>query len=424
MKSIARFGAGCLLLASLVAGAIVLISGRFYGRAPVKMSYEELTGSLFLPAPEEPFRAPAVRELRLPAMENATSVWGAIGRDIRGHIWVGVSATSNGMSAHLFEYDPDTDVWRDHGSVTERLKAAGLYHKGEGQIKIHSRIITGGDGWLYFASTDEEGERAEVSMPPRWGAHLWRVHPERHVWEHLLAVPEGLVAVAGVGRYIYTLGYWGHVLYQYDTTTGESKRVVVGSVGGHISRNFVADVRGHTYVPRLIAQPGGASVALVEYDPNLREVAASPLEYYLSKGSLDMNQGIVGLAYLPDRRILFVTQVGYLYSIEPNDTEPASVRALGWLHPDGGAYTPSLFAMGGSTWVAGVTSGKGAFEWVVADLRAGFSAAFPLDTKNLKKVLLYGSVSRDNAGRVYVGGWAEQDSSHQRPLVLQIDPGH
>jgi hypothetical protein len=35
-------------------------------------------------------------------------------------------------------------------------------------------------------------------------------------------------------------------------------------------------------------------------------------------------------------------------------------------------------------------------------------------------VLLYGSVSRDNAGRFYVGGWAEGSTGGQRPLVLQI----
>jgi hypothetical protein len=420
------FGASFLLLAGLLSLVFLFATSRFGVDVPkpAKMSYEEVTGSFFLPALKEPFRAPQVRELRLPTIKNATSVWGAIGRDIRGHIWVGVSATSNGMSAHLLEYTPDAGVWHDHGAVTEQLKAAHLYREGEGQIKIHSRIIPANDGWLYFASTDEEGERSEVSAPPRWGSHLWRIHPERHTWQHLLAVPEGLVAVAGVGRYIYSLGYWGHVLYQYDTMTGESKRVVVGSVGGHISRNFVADARGHAYVPRLSAKPGGgASVALIEYDAALKELAATPLEFYLSKASLDMNEGIIGLAYFPDGRILLATQLGYLYLIEPGDTDRATVTAVGWLHPDGEAYTPSLFSFGGSNWVAGLARRQADFEWVVGDLRARFSAAFPLDIKGLKKVLLYGSVSRDNAGRFYVGGWAEQDASHQRPVVLQIDPG-
>lgn len=385
-------------------------------------SYEELTGSLFLPVPTDPFKPPQVRELVLPTFEDATSIWGATGRDLRGHIWVGVSAKSHGKSAHLFEYDAIADTWRDHGSVIDQLKAVSLYSEGEGQNKIHSKIIPAKDGWLYFASTDEEGERVDEA-PPRWGAHLWRIHPERHTWQHLVAVPEGLVAVSGVGRYIYALGYWGHVLFRYDTETGRAKRVVVGSVGGHVSRNFLADARGHAYVPRLTSQPDGRVAAqLVEYDEGLKELAATPLEFYLDQSSAEQNHGIVGLAYLPDGRMLFTTHIGHLYMIDPKDAQRAAVTALGWLHPGGAAYAPSLFALGGTNWVAGVARRQSNFEWVVADLSTQLSAAFPLDTKGLQKVLLYGSVSRDNAGRMYLGGWAEGSPGRQRPIVLQIDP--
>ena len=67
-----------------------------------------------------------------------------------------------------------------------------------------------------------------------------------------------------------------------------------------------------------------------------------------------------------------------------------------------------------------MTSRANRFEWVVFELTTGISAAFPLDTKGLQKVLLYGSISRDNAGRFYVGGWARDDTGAQRPLVLQL----
>lgn len=394
--------------------------------APSKaFSFEELTGSLFLPVPKEPFKAPQVRELVLPTFDNATAIWGATGRDPRGHIWVGVSASSGGKSAHLFEYDPEADIWFDRGSVIDQLKAVSLYHEEEGQIKIHSKIILANDGWLYFASTDEEGERLDIETPPRWGGHLWRIDPERHEWQHLLAVREGLVAVSGVGQYIYGLGYWDHVLYQYNISSGRAKRVVVGSAAGHVSRNFLTDAGGHAYVPRLKVQPdGAASVALVEYDENLKEIGSTPLEFYLDKGSPQSNHGIVGLAYLPDGRMMFTTHVGYLYMIEPRAKTNAVVTAVGWFHPDGKAYAPSLFSFGGTNWFAGVTLRDNKFTWVVADQSARLSAAFPIDTKGLQKVLLYGSISRDNAGRVYLGGWAEGKPGNQRPLMLQLQPTH
>lgn len=383
--------------------------------------YEAQTGSIYLPLPKNPFQAPIVRELTTPSFANANSVWGATGRDDYGGIWVGVSASQKGMSAHLMHYDPVLDAWQDRGNVVDQLRAAGLHREGEGQVKIHSKIIPANDGWLYFASMDEEGEKAATHMLPRWGGHLWRIHPRTHQWQHLMATQEGLVAAAGVGRYIYALGYWGHVLYQYDTSTRATKRIVVGSVGGHVSRNFIVDARGHAYVPRLISPTDGRVVTeLVEYDVNLREVAATLLKFYNGPESVGRYHGIIGLAYLADGKIVFTTHYGQLYSIAPQPGRPSVVTALGWFHPAGEAYAPSLFSFRGQSLLAGVTQREGRYEWVVFDLESRFSFAFPLDTKALKDVLLYGSITRDNAGRFYVGGWAAAPSGNARPLVLQI----
>jgi hypothetical protein len=408
------------------AGAAYVVSERGIdtGATPLPaMSYAELTGSSFVRPAGDPLRPPEVRELRLPAIPYASSVWGATGRDSRGRIWVGVSSRSAETGAHLLQYDPDADAWRVCGEVLEKLRIAGVYRKGESQTKIHSKIVPAEDGWLYFASTDEEGE-VPGSVLPRWGGHLWRIHPDSQQWEHLATVSEGLVAVSGVGRYIYALGYWGHVLYGFDTATRELRRTVVGSVGGHVSRNFLADARGHAYVPRVQKAPDGTlSAALAEYDSDLHEIAATPLNHYLAKESLADNHGIVGLAYLPDGRLVFTTHRGQLYVLEPKGGRPAKLTAAGWFHPRGEAYAPSLFPLGGSRLVAGVTSRDNQFEWVVFELAAGVSAAFPLDTKGLQKVLLYGSISRDNAGHFYVGGWASSGTGAQRPLVLQIATG-
>ncbi len=324
----------------------------------------------------------------------------------------------------MFEYEPDSDKWFDRGAVLDKLKSLGRERDGEGQIKIHSRIVPASDGWLYFASTDEEGEAYDGSKPPRWGGHLWRVHPNRKVWEHLAAVDEGLVAVSGAGRYVYALGYFGHVLYQYDTVGGAVRRVVVGSVGGHVSRNFLTDIRGHAYVPRVVRRAYGSPEAfLVEFDAQLREIAATPLHHYVGSGSITENHGIVGLAYLPDGELVFATALGQLYLIEPNADAAATVREAGWFHPAGHAYAPSLFSIGGGKLIAGVSRRGSSFEWVVSELGSRVSAAFPLDTRGLTGILLYGSISKDNAGRLYVVGWASRNGDGKRPLVLQVDPG-
>ncbi len=391
-------------------------------RPQSSMSYAELTGSLFAEPPADPFSAPKVREIKVPEFAGATSIWGSSGRDARGRIWFGVSVSGSRSSARLMQYDPVAQQLNERGVVVEQLKAAGLARAGEGQAKIHSRIVPAGDRKLYFSSMDEEGESEDGSALPRWGGHLWRIDDDTGRWEHLLRCPEALIAVSGAGRYVFALGYWGHVLYSYDTVEAKVRRVEVGSVGGHISRNFVTDVAGHAWVPRVArAADGSLSASLVEFDGELREVNATPLEFYLGKGSPEGNHGITGLAWLPDGRIVFTTARGHLYVIAPRHAAPAQVTPVGWLHPDGESYAPSLFAYGGTV-LAGVVSRGNRFEWVVHELRSGIGFARPLDTLGLRNVLLYGSVSRDDAGRMYVMGWAANGRGGQRPLVLQLTP--
>lgn len=391
------------------------------GGAPLR-TMDLRTGSRYLPPPKNPFQAPLVRELQLPPFADATSVWGATGRDDAGAIWVGVSASHDGMSAHLMRYDPAKDQWQDQGAVVQQLQSAGLHTAGAGQDKIHSKIVPADDGKLYFTSMDEEGESASNGVNPRWGGHLWRVDPQGGAWQHLLAAPEALVAVAAGGRYIYALGYWGHMLYQYDSQTGTIRKLAVGAPAGHISRNLLADGNGHVYVPRVLGpEQGGPRADLVEYDERLQVVAATPMEHYFGKEKPAGNHGIVGLAYLADGRIVFTTHTGYLYAIQPAPAGAAKLMPVGWFHPDGESYASSLFTFTGGNLLAGVASRDGQFKWVVFDLATRHASAFDLDLKDLRNVLLYGSVTRDNAGRFYVGGWASKPGGGgKRPLVLQV----
>jgi len=411
-------------------GAVIALMVRERGRTQdtllPALSYEELTGSLFAPPAGDVFRAPQVRALQVPDFPGAMAIWGSTGRDRRGHVWFGFSASGAGGSARLYEFDPVNESWRDHGSVVDQLRAMGTHRPGEGQIKIHSRIVSAVDGMLYFCSSDDEGEKEDGSALPKWGGHLWRIDPASGKWRHLLAAPEALVAVSAVGRYVYALGYWGHVLYQYDTLNGAIRRKEIGSIAGHASRNLISDARGHVFVPRTRLEANGAATAvLVELDAELREIAATPLDAYFGRGAAADNHGITGLTYIRDGRILFLTARGHLYALDAADPKaprnPVKVRSLGWLHPKGEAYAAALFSLGDSTKVAGISSQATGYEWTVADIRAGVSIPFPVDTKSLTSVLLYGSVTRDNAGRAYAVGW-HGIARGKGPLVLQITP--
>lgn len=398
-------------------------------------TYGQRTGSYFAPPPFNPYQAPSVTEIPIPDFPGGDAIWGATGRDDRGHIWFGVTEKSGDHSARLFEYDPEIGQASNRGSVVDHLWKAGFSHIGEGQIKIHSKIIPADDGYLYFASLDEEGEMADGSKPPTWGSHLWRVHPVTHRWEHLFKAPEGLIALSGVGKWIYALGYWDHILYQYSIVSGEVKRIRVGSEGGHISRNLIADYRGHVFVPKVkyfdMSQASGKNsnetgrfliTSLIEYDQNLNAIGTTPLIHYAAGEKPAGNHGIIALTYLVDGSIVFATHQGYLYHIAPSAEGPAKITDLGWFHPEGSAYTPSLFSFAGERYLLGLGRRKQQYDWLVYDLQTQSSTAVPFNYEGSRdRLLLYGSVTRDDDGNFYVAGRHYiQGRNRPKPLLLQL----
>jgi hypothetical protein len=378
----------------------------------------------FTAMPSDPRQPPSIAPLNLPPFNGAAAIWGATGRDSKGHIWLGVSAQGVAEpSAHLMEYVPETKTIRDRGDVVGELKQRGLWRAGEGQSKIHSKIVELADGYLYFASMDEQGEEEDGERLSEWGSHLWRLQPGGRHWQHLFSAPEGLIAVAAGRRSVYALGYFDHVLYQYNLETRAARSVHIGSVGGHISRNFVCDQRDHVFVPRLRRTAGNiVAASLVELDENLRELGETALEHYLPSDDL-LSHGITGVQPMADGSIAFVTHVGYLYRIVPTFGGAADVQPLGWFHPQGETYVASLFTYSGNGELVGVSPGPPC-EWLVFDLDTHTSTAAPMPVADtLQGGLLYGSDTRDELGRLYlVGARTLSGGDELAPIALVLTP--
>ena len=393
------------------------------------------SGTTWTPAPTDPFRLPTLTEIRLPSFPGSYAIWGATGRDDSGLVWFGVSATGvPNPSARLYSFNPQTEQVTLRGDVVSQLKSNGVYRDGEGQMKIHSKIVQGDDGWIYFASMDEQGEKSDGVTYPKWGGHLWRLHPSRKKWEHLLSTKEALIALDGNGRWIYALGYFQHVLYQFDTQTRRIRQIKVGSAGAHISRNFLVDLNGHAYVPRVSAAPSASKnkgkvelrASLVEFDQKLQPVGETSLPHY-GQGTSFSSHGLTSFANLSNGVILFTTHLGRFYRVEPGKKASAKVTEIGWFHPRRKSYTSVLSAFTGGRYACGIARLKGHnYQWVVYDLQAGRSLAidFPKVNNNVftrRSFLLYGSNTRDESGRSYPGGRFVNERGSQ-PVLLQLTP--
>jgi hypothetical protein len=389
--------------------------------SPIR-SFENQVGTRFSEVRSFDFKPPEVRDISLEYASGGNAIWGAIGRSDHGKLYLGASThAGKDGTAFLYQYDPLNSTLTPEGDVLGQLQRLGRYKPGMGQNKLHSKFYQADDDYLYFSSFDEQGE--DTGVNPTWGGHLWRKKEDDKNWEHILATREALIAVNLAGNYVYSLGYWDHVLYQFDTQSDEVKRVVVGSVPNHVSRNFLVDPQGHAYVPKVILDSSGTIQAqLNEYDTRLELIGSYAMPSYKGK-NMAAHHGIIGYTSMASGNILFTTSDGGLYELNVFSKSGDKLSYLGMMHPDGGAYIPSLFPLDGNNLIAGVgrVPGKKGYEWIIYELRTRFSVAYKMDTSFLKDTLLYGTLTRDDAGNFYlVGRGRNREGEDFKPVLLQI----
>lgn len=387
-------------------------------------------GTKFTPLPQNPFQAPELEEIPIvlpPNVDNADAIWGAIGRDDEGNIYFGVSTHgiskklgNDSRTAYLYQYDPRTEKTILQSDVITELKRAGIYHEGVGQNKLHSKFYQANDGYIYFSSFDEAGE--DEGINPTWGGHLWRKKPHALEWEHILSTEEALIAVNTNGRYVYTLGYWNHVLYQYDTQTSKIKRLVVGSVSTHISRNFIVDENGHVFVPFLKKNDyNEIEVSLNEYNPALKLVRSYPMPSYQAK-KIKHHHGIIGYTSIENGDIYFTTADGGLYQLKLAPTSNQKLFYKGKMYEDTQAYIPSLFSYSGTDFILGASRIKNlGFNWIIHDITTSTTLITKINTIKWRIINTFGTLTKNDKGDFYiVGNQKVTGIKGYQPLLLKM----
>lgn len=374
-------------------------------------------------------RAPKIEDLEIPDYVGANSIWGATGRDSQGRIYFGVAAYGvDNPSAGLWRLDPSSDIFETLGLVNDQLDRLKIRRKidwPETQMKIHSKIYQAADGRVYFSSQDEHDEAGDGSQNALYGGRIFALEPTTNTWECIHTTPEGLIALSARGRYVVAQGYFGHVLYQYDTQTKQMQSKKLGTYKGHASRNIFMDARGHVFGIRArIADSyefdgvyeldaDRVRVSLVELDTQLQEVNDWPLSDYAPTGDTG-SHGITGFCEFTDGSIAFVTHSGALWRVRQEEGK-SQLERLGWMHPQGPAYCATLFAPYGNKFLCGFVNRKdGAYQWSVFDVQNKCSVVLPLDRQSARvleqpQLLLYGCDTLDDNRRAYVVGWKRRD---------------
>jgi hypothetical protein len=396
-------------------------------------SYEARIGTAFDAADSPPIIGVTANEIELPA-EGGDSIWGALGVTTTTDVWVGISG-SGSKGGQLLSLTAVDNVARSRGSAVDQRSPGQSQEANQHQNKIHSRIREADDGFVYFTSMNETGESWRDNRLPQYGGRLWRLQPEKKAWEQVMTTPEALIALETTGRYVYALGYWGHVLYQFDTQSGRTERLQIGSDCGHVSRNFLVDLREHAYVPKVISKTGSTEcraedmvVSLAEVSPTMQVIAEHALPDYLGNTTAHQSQGITAYAYRQDTSIIFSNMNGDLYHLIAHGDQPALVLPLGKLLPGAKSQITNLVNLDGKSLLGAAAVLRGKHEkglhWLVHDTSTMDTEAIPInlppDLQQFKAILLYGSGIRDGQGHAYVGGRIQHQDGKIRPLLLRL----
>jgi hypothetical protein len=422
-----RFSNG--ISATLIVAICAFLSGCSERSSTDRTAFEPVyttpVNSRFQALDDAQFKPPTFTEVELSAGVPAAAIWGATGRDNEGNIYFGLSNHTNiHDTAYLVQYNPTTGTSNVQSDTVSQLKKAKLYVEDMSQNKLHSKFFMAQDGYLYFSSFDEKGESSTEN--PTYGGNLWRKLPQSTNWEHLLATDEALIAVNLSGRFIYALGYWDHVLYQYDTITQRSTRIAIGSIAGHISRNFIVNSRGYAFVPRVETLPNGqVSAVLVELSPAMAIADLHPLDDYISEDGHG-NHGIVGYTMMKNGDAYFTVASGGLYHITESLTGGHEVNYLGKFEPQHrNSYIASLFSPDGESLLVGLGRNKNTegYFWYIRELSTQLAVNYPIETIPNKGYLLYGSITTDDKGGMYIVGRDGRKQNAPRPLVLKASYG-
>jgi ribosomal protein L37E len=376
-----------------------------------------------------------IRFVDYPDFPEAHSTWGSIGFSTRyNKVFIGV--TNHRDRVGLFEYDVKSHRMRLCGFIPDMANLREYQWQG----KIHSQIVEGPDGSMYF-TTDGGESREEYLMD----------HPNGYSGGFFMQWDPSSDRLTNLGTAI-----------QYESI----KDLAVDQVDGQISAvsypqvHFVTyDPRanrlrdfgrlGSDHVPRVLFRDWWSNVYYVDWRQRLVKYERSEGRLIFARENLPSFEGTPGehiitgiTAYAVDRSsgvIYLITYGAKMLAFRPTQEGIGAVEDLGGifdatLRPAWNYYCPNLalgangklyYFIGGHGMYAAESESVGLMEFDPKKRSKRMALNFPLEV--ISEVT--GSDVKDSAGNLYFAGRrnnpkAEQmgESGASRPFMIIFNP--
>jgi len=213
------------------------------------------------------------------------SCWWALGNDDSGNIYAAISneIQPNG-NVVILKYDPVQDLMTFVNDIRSVSTAAGNWLPTENQQKVHTRLLRGADGALYFATHDNSWG----TLTDHRGTHIYALRDgvitdlsktATNYLNRAMQTVHGSIGVhvenygtialemtRGTPRLLYGVTYGDGYLYRLNLETGDIRMIAQTGKGyaDGIIRNFAVATNGDAYVPLRGASAG--DIRIYKYD--------------------------------------------------------------------------------------------------------------------------------------------------------------
>jgi hypothetical protein len=376
-----------------------------------------------------------VRFVEYPDFPDAHSTWGSIGYStVHRKVFVGV--TNHRDRVGLFEYDTATGQMRLGGFVPELVNLRSFQWQG----KIHSQIVEGPGGAMYFTTDGGESREEHLMEHPHGysGGFVMRWDPGTSRLVNLgLGLQYESIKDLQVNRdtgLICMVSYPQVHFLTYDPARNELSDL--GRLGSdHVPRVMFSDWWGNVYYvdwrQRLVKYDAGLGRLVFARD-SLPAFPGTPGDYIVT--------GITAYAVEPEAKIIYLVTYGAkMLAFRPSKEGLGPVEDLGGIfdspgHPAWRYYCPNL-ALGSNGKLYYFIGGHGMYavqgenivlmEFNPKDRTKKIVLTYPL--REISEVT--GSDVRDAAGNLYFAGRrsdpaAEErgESGASRPFMIVLNP--
>ncbi len=264
------------------------------------------------------------------------SCWWALGNDDNGNIYVGISNHENPPNGNvvIFKYDPVLNQMKFVNDLKSVSTAAGNWLSTENQQKVHTRLIRGGDGRLYFATHDNSWG----NLTDHRGTHIYAIQNDtitdlsKTATKYLSRTMQtvngnigvhvenygtiGMEMTRGTPRLIYGVTYGDGYFYRLNLETGDIKMIAQTGAGYDqgIIRNFAVDNSGNAFVP--MRGTNTANIRIYKYN-NTNSVWAYTGKFYtdafLASNESDKSGWVLHVYSKAGDKVYFIAYDGKVY---------------------------------------------------------------------------------------------------------------